>query len=145
MGNTGLFSTCGGNLGFHLELGRGSWAPLNCMKGIQTPLEFCEGTQDCSRGAAGEKGLILIDRGISWFVWIVAGGLVFLSRCHGEIREPLVLPQESQFSIRIVRVSPGVLWSHGRGIRHHFAWKGESPCVSRVWPECRFPPVSTAT
>ena len=43
-----------------------------------------------------------------------------------------MLPQESQVSIRVVRVSLGVLWSHGRVIQHHFSWKGESPCVSRV-------------
>ena len=46
---------------------------------------------------------------------IPAGGLGFLSRYHRELREPLVLPQECQVSIRVVRVSAGVLWSHGRG------------------------------
>ena len=56
----------------------------------------------------------------------------FLSRYQGELGEPLVLPQESQVSIRVVRASPGVLWSRGKGIRPHFTWKGESPCVSRV-------------
>ena len=25
-----------------------------------------------------------------------------------------------------------MLWSHRRGIRPHFSWKGDSPCVSRV-------------
>ena len=35
-------------------------------------------------------------------------------------------------SIQVARANLGVLWSHGRGIRPHFAWKGESPCVSRV-------------
>ena len=29
-------------------------------------------------------------------------------------------------------MSPGVLSSHGRGIRPHFTWKGESPCVYQV-------------
>ena len=56
----------------------------------------------------------------------------FLSRYHRELKDPLVLPQESKISIRVARASPRVLWSHGRGIRPHFAWKGESPCVSRV-------------
>ena len=63
---------------------------------------------------------------------VAAGGLGFLSRYHGELREPLMLSQESQVSMGIVRASPRVLWSHGRVIRPHFAWKGESPCVSRV-------------
>ena len=43
-----------------------------------------------------------------------------------------MLPPESQVYIRVARASPGVLWSHGRGVRPHFSWKGESPCVSRV-------------
>ena len=63
---------------------------------------------------------------------VVAGGLRFLSRYHGELREPLVLPQGSQVSIRVARASAGVLWSHIRGIRPQFAWKGESQGVSRV-------------
>ena len=34
--------------------------------------------------------------------------------------------------IRVARVSAGVLWSHGRGIKPQFAWKGESQGVSPV-------------
>ena len=63
---------------------------------------------------------------------VAAGGLGFLSRYHGELRQPLVLPQGSQVSFQVVRASAGVLWSHGRGIRPQFAWKGESQGVSRV-------------
>ena len=43
-----------------------------------------------------------------------------------------MLPQGSQVSIRVARASAGVLWSHIRGIRPQFAWKGESQGVSRV-------------
>ena len=63
---------------------------------------------------------------------VAAGGLQFLSRYHGELKEPLELPQGSQVSIQVVRASAGVLWSHGKGIRPKFAWTGELPCVSRV-------------
>ena len=63
---------------------------------------------------------------------VVAGGLGFLCRYHWELREPLMLPQGSQVSIQVARASAGVLWSHGRGIRSQFAWKGESQGVSRV-------------
>ena len=66
------------------------------------------------------------------FSRVAAGGLRFLSRYHGELREPLVLPQGSQVSIRVARASTGVLWSHGRGIRPQFTWKGESQGVSQV-------------
>ena len=43
-----------------------------------------------------------------------------------------MLPQGSQVSIRVMKASTGVLWSHGRGIRPQFAWKGESQGVSQV-------------
>ena len=42
-----------------------------------------------------------------------------------------MLPRGSQVSIRVVRGSTGLLWSHGRGMRPQFAWKGESQGVSR--------------
>ena len=63
---------------------------------------------------------------------VAAGGLGFLCRYHREIREPLVLPQGSQISIRVARASAGVAWFHGRGIRPQFAWKRDSQGVSRV-------------
>ena len=52
-GNSAFTSSCDGDL----------WAPLSCMKGIKPPVEFWEGTWDCSRGTAGEKGLISRWRG----------------------------------------------------------------------------------
>ena len=63
---------------------------------------------------------------------VVAEGLRFLSRYHGELKEPLMLPKVSNISIQVVRASVRVVWSHGRGIRPQFSWKGESPGVSRV-------------
>ena len=66
------------------------------------------------------------------FSRVVPGGLGFPSRYHGELREPLVLPQGSQVSILVARARAGVLWSHSMGIRPQFAWKVESQGVSRV-------------
>ena len=40
----------------------------------------------------------------------------FLSNYDGELREPLLWPQESFVSIRVVRGSVALLSSHGRGI-----------------------------
>ena len=111
--------------------------------GILGPLLLHEGSTASSRVLTGNSGLLLRrcsnkgphltwtgeSRGLSR---VAAGGLGFLSRYHGELREPLVLPQASQVSVRVARVSPDVLWGHGRVIKPHFAWKGESPCVSRV-------------
>ena len=45
------------------------------------------------------------------FSRVAVGGLGFLSRYHREVREPLVLPQGSQVSIRLVRVSASALES----------------------------------
>ena len=42
-----------------------------------------------------------------------------------------MLPQGSQVSIRVARGNAGLLWSHDRGMRSQFAWKGESQGVSR--------------
>ena len=43
-----------------------------------------------------------------------------------------MLPQGSQVSIRVARGNAGLLWSHGRGMKSQFAWKGESQGVSQV-------------
>ena len=40
--------------------------------------------------------------------------------------------QESQVSIQVPRATTGVLWSHIRGIKPQFSWKGESQGVFRV-------------
>ena len=57
------------------------------------------------------------------------------SSYDGELREPLVLPQEIQISIRVVRGSVGLLSNHCRGIGGQFALKGESQGVSRIVAE----------
>ena len=83
----------------------------------------------CCRRKGPHLALTGASRGLSR---VAAGGLRFLSRYQGELREPLVLPQGSQVSIRVASVSAGVLWIHGRGIRPQFAWKWKSQIVSRV-------------
>ena len=83
----------------------------------------------CCRRKGPHLALMGESRGLSQ---VAAGGLGFLSRYHGELRQPLVLPQGSQVSFQVARVSTGVLWSHGRGIRPQFTWKRDSQAVSRV-------------
>ena len=83
----------------------------------------------CCRRKGPHLALTGASRGLSR---VAAGGLRFLSRYQGELREPLVLPQGSQVSIRVASASAGILWSHGRGIRPQFAWKGESQGISLV-------------
>ena len=48
-GNLAVISSCDGDL----------FTPLSCLKRVKLSLKFSEGTWDCSRGAAREKGLIL--------------------------------------------------------------------------------------
>ena len=99
-----------------------------------------KGSQAFSRVLKGNLGLLLLccrrkgphlaltgaSRGLSR---VAAGGLRFLSRYHGALREPLILPQGSQSSIRVARASAGVLWSHSRP---QFAWKGGCQGISLV-------------
>ena len=117
----GLFSTCGGKLVFHLELWRGSLGPLELHEGSQASFQVLRGNSGLLSWHWRRKGphlaLMGESRGLSL---VAAGGLWFLSRYYGELREPLVLYQQSQVSIRVVRASVGVLWSYGRGIRPHF-------------------------
>ena len=80
----------------------------------------------CFRRKGPHLALTGASRGLSC---VVAGGLRFLSSYYGELREPLLLPQGSQFSIRVARASVGVLWSHSRP---QFAWKGGCQGISLV-------------
>ena len=54
----GHFSSCGGKLGFPLEVWQGSQGPFALHEVVKPPLEFGEGTQECSLGAAGTIGLM---------------------------------------------------------------------------------------
>ena len=112
------------------------------MTGSLGPLELHEGSHASSRIWRGNLGLLSGHCRRKWphftlmgaypgFSRVVVGGLGFLSRYHGELREPLMLPQGSQVSIRVLRWSAGLLWSHDRGMRSQFAWKSESQGVSR--------------
>jgi len=56
----------------------------------------------------------------------------FLSSYDEELREPLVWPQGSPVSIRVVRGSTALLSSHGRGIGPQESLKGEYRGLSRV-------------
>ena len=119
-----------GNSGFLSRFDGDFWAPMHCMKGVK-PLKFGEGALDCSLGPAATKGLMSRGRGnLLVLLELRWGGLRFLCRYPRELREPLVLPQGSQVSIRVVRGSAGLLWSVGRGVRPQITWKGLSQGLS---------------
>ena len=56
----------------------------------------------------------------------------FLLSNNGELRKPLVWPQGSSVSIRVVRGSTALLSSHGRGIGPQYSFKGEYRGLSGV-------------
>ena len=87
---------------------------LSCLKGVKYTFEAQE---SCIEGQnllgfleSGQETL-----GSSQVVMGASNQLVWL--------------QESQVSIQVLRASTGVCWSHSRGIKPQFAWKGESPGV----------------
>ena len=66
------------------------------------------------------------------FSRVVAGSLVFLSSCDGELSESFVLPQESQISFQVVSRSMLLFSSHCRKFVPHLSLKGESRSFSQV-------------
>ena len=62
----------------------------------------------------------------------LAGSLGFHSSCDGDLRVPLLLPQGSQVSFRVVTGTSGFLTSHFRGNRPHLDFCPETPCSSPV-------------
>ena len=88
----GLLLSCDRYLGESLELHKGSQASLRVLRGnLGLLLRHCRG-----------KGLHLALRGeYHGFSRVVAGYLGFLSYCDWDLREPLVLLQESQVSFEL--------------------------------------------
>ena len=100
---------------------------------VKSPFTLRGGAEDCSQVTARESGLISQPGGESRDVSRVsAGNLGFHSSCHGDLRDPLVLPQQSQVSFQIVRGSVGLLSNYFQGIGPLLAWKRESRGVSQV-------------
>ena len=69
---------------------------------------------------------------ISWVSRVAAGHVEFLLRGDADFRDPLMLPQESQVSIRVARGLLGVLCSRCRGIGPHLELRPEPQGSSSV-------------
>ena len=111
-----------------------SGSSLSGLNGVKPPMEFWEGTRDCSLGPAGKEGPHLTKTGESrGFSWVVAGSLGFLSSYDGELKEPLVLPQGSPVSNRVARRSAGMGSNHSRAIRPQFSLRGNLECWEPAW------------
>ena len=119
MGNSVFLSTGDGYVGELLELHQG-----------------CQGLFQGSRGKVGflsrchcRKGPHLMLRGESpGFSRVAARNFGFLSSNDGDLRDPLVLPQESPVSMRVVKGFSGFFssWCRGRGPHLEF-----TPGISR--------------
>ena len=72
------------------------------------------------------------DEGVSWGFSSCGASVCFLTGYDGELREPLVLCQGSQVSMRVGRGTTSLLSSHGRGIGPQDALKKDSRVLSQV-------------
>ena len=110
-----------------------SWSSLGGLKGVKPPEAFGERSRGWPLGHAGDEGPHLRDDGgVSG--WFSSGGprVRFLTRCDGEVSEPLVGRQGSRVSMRVARGSASLLPSHGRGIWPRDVLKKVSRGLSRV-------------
>ena len=77
-----------------------SWSPLSGLKGVKPPVEFGEGTRDCSLGPAGKEGPQVVMIGESrGFSRAAMQRMGFPSSYDGELRENFVWRQGSRVSI----------------------------------------------
>src|SRR5574337_1677669 len=110
-----------------------SWSSLGGLKGVKPPEAFGERSRGWPLGHARDEGPHLLDDGgVSG--WFSSGGprVRFITRCDGEVSEPLVGRQGSRVSMRGARGSASLLSSHGRGIWPRDVLKKVSRVSSRV-------------
>ena len=105
---------------------------LGCIKAVKDPLEAQERRWDFSPMPSG-KGPHLALRGESpGFSQVTAGNLVFLMSYDGDLRDPLVWPQESPVSMRVARSLSGFLSSQCRVLGPHLELRSEPQASSQV-------------
>ena len=106
---------------------------LEFHKGCRVPVRVSRGNVGLLSRCCSGKGPHLAFRGESLgFPQGLVGSLGFLSSCDVDLRVPLVLPQGSQVSFRVVMGTMGFHASHCRGNRSHLDLCPETPCSSPV-------------
>ena len=114
-----------------LEFSRRLWIPLELQQGTKRTSRFASGKSNLLSSCEWKHGITLetlqknwfsshIEGGIAWFFSSCSGKIVFLSSCNGDLWEPLKLPQGSQASFQVARVTSGFLSRRCRGIGPHF-------------------------
>ena len=126
-GEKGLRLYCAGKLGVPLEGDQYVVELCELHKGCQVPFRISRGNVEfisrCCSGKWPHLSMMGEPRGFSQ----VVGGC---SSYDGELREPLLLPQGSPISIRVVRGSWGLLSSHCIADRPHLNLCPETLCSS---------------
>ena len=121
-----FLSSCSGNLGVLLKLGRGHQGTSRVASGKSSLLSSCMGVRGLLSSHYREIGSHLALRGESCgFSHVAARSLGFLLSCDGDFRELLMLPQGIQVSFLVVSRCTGVLSNHCRGIGPHLTLRGE--------------------
>ena len=137
----GFLSSGSQGIGPHLKMRWRTWVSSQVAMGIlgisrvaktvSSLLPSCEGELVIAlESLQGNQASSCIEGGIWCFLLSCGGKPGFLSTCSRDLREPLVLPQGSQASLRVARGNSGSLASHCRGI----GWetRGSSPIVTEI-------------
>ena len=104
---------------------------LSCNKGVKDPFKVQEGRCDLPQDASAEKGLISSAGATSW---IFSSYSRSLSSYDGDLRDPLLWPQERPVSMRVARVLSGLLSSRGLVLRPLLESRPEPEISSPVLP-----------
>ena len=129
-GEPGLFLGCGVLSVFLSKADGMYWNFLSCLNGVKDFFEAQVGSWDFSRDASAEKGLSMWRGESPFFFQVVAG---FLSSNDGDLRNPLLGPQGSPFSTRVMRGPSGFLCSRCQCRGPHLELRPE-PHVSPTGP-----------
>ena len=124
--------SCGWALSVPLEWRRVCWGTSCVASRVSRTLSRLKREGGISLQTPQRKGPNLALKGESpGFSRVSAGNLGFLSSYDGDLRDPLVWPQESPVSMRVARGLSGFLCSRcwGRGPHLEF----------RLEPQCSFP------
>ena len=116
-----------------LEWGQNVGKLLELHNGCRVLFRVSRGTVGfLSRRCSGEGPHFALRGESRGFPRGLAGSLAFLSNCDGNLKVPLLLPQGSLVSFRVVTGLSGFLTSHCRGNKPNANLCPETPCSSPV-------------
>ena len=127
------FLSCGWALSVPLEWRRVCWGTSCVASRVSRTLSRLKREGGISLQTPQRKGPNLALKGESpGFSRVLAGNLWFLLSYNGDMRDPLVFPQESQASMRVERGLSRFLSSRCRVLGPHLEVKPEAQCSPPV-------------